>query len=253
MEPHDPNHRLSEIETMWAKVQEAHGKPGSAAERVRNELLMRYYGAVHDYLLGMLHDATEADELTQEFAVRFLRGDFCGADPRRGRFRDFLKTAVRHLVIDSWRQKKKEKDKGPKPLGKAAADRAAVAELSDDDPIFIHAWRQALFAKAWRALARLEEVTGQPYHTLLRAKSEHPELRSAQLARQQSAQLGKEVSEAAARQTLHRARQRFAELLLDEVAGSLPSADPKALEQELIELGLLDVCRQALRRRDPSA
>jgi RNA polymerase sigma-70 factor (ECF subfamily) len=249
MQPHDPNHHLSDIETVWTEVHEAHRRQGSAAEQIRNRLLMRYYGAVYDYLLGMLHDATEAEELTQEFAVRFLRGDFGGADPRRGRFRDFLKTAVRHLVIDRWRQKKKEKDKGPKPLGKAAA-RATVAGLGDDDPIFVHAWREALMAKAWRALARLEEVTGQPYHTLLRAKSENPELRSAQLAQQQSAQLGKEVTEAAVRQTLHRARQRFTKLLLDEVAGSLPTADPKALEQELIELGLLDFCRYALRGRD---
>jgi RNA polymerase sigma-70 factor (ECF subfamily) len=249
MESHDPNPRLDEIETVWTEVHEAHEQQGGVAEKARNGLLMRYYGAVHDYLLGMLHDAAEADELTQEFAVRFLRGDFGGADPRRGRFRDLLKTAVRHLVIDRWRQKKKAKNQEPRPLGKGAAAIAAVAGLSDTDPIFVNAWRQALLAKTWRALARFEETTGQPYHTLLRAKVDQPALRSAQLARQQGARLGKAFTEAGIRQTLHRARQRFAELLLVEVAGSLPATHPKALEQELIELGLLDICRSALQSR----
>src|SRR5262249_54102553 len=104
--------------------------------------------------------------------------------------RDFLKTALRHLVIDHWRQKKKEKDKGPRPLGKGGADaRTAVAGVSDDDPVFINAWREALLAQTWKALAQFEEVTGQPHHTLLRAKFEQPELRSAQLAQQQGARL----------------------------------------------------------------
>jgi RNA polymerase sigma-70 factor (ECF subfamily) len=253
MEPHDPNRRLDEIETVWTEVHEAHDQQGSTAEKARNVLLMRYYGAVHDYLLGILHDATEAEELTQEFAVRFLRGDFGGADPQRGRFRDFLKTAVRHLVIDRWRQKKKAKAQGPRPLGKGAAASAAVAGLSDTDPIFVNAWREALLAKTWRVLARFEEATGQPYHTLLRAKAEQPALRSAQLAQQLGARLGKAFTEAGVRQTLHRARQHFIELLLAEVSGSLPTSDPKALEQELIELGLLGVCRQALRGRERPA
>src|SRR3712207_7176976 len=44
-----------------------------------------------------------AEELLQEFAVRFLRGDFRRADPQRGRFRDYVKTALIHLVIDHQR------------------------------------------------------------------------------------------------------------------------------------------------------
>jgi RNA polymerase sigma-70 factor (ECF subfamily) len=249
MEPHDPKHRLDEIESAWAKIRQAHEQQGSAAERTRNELLMRYYDAVHRYLLGMLHDATEAEELAQEFAVRFLRGDFGGADPQRGRFRDFLKTALRRLVIDYWRRKKKEKDSRPRSLGKDAAH-VAEPDAVDASPLFLDAWRQTLLAKAWEALAQLETETGQPFQTLLRAKAEQPGLRSAQLAQQQSVKLGKAFTEAGIRQTLHRARQRFAELLLAEVARSLPTTHAGALEQELIELGLLGICRQALHKRE---
>jgi hypothetical protein len=47
-----------------------------------------YHRAVHRYLLGALRDEDAAEELFQEFALRFVRGDFRWADRGRGRFRD---------------------------------------------------------------------------------------------------------------------------------------------------------------------
>jgi len=61
--------------------------------------------------------------------------------------------------------------------------------------------------------------------------------------------LGKPLSPAAARQALHRARERFAALLIDQVADILGDSDVEQVEQELIDLGLLDYCRPALQRR----
>src|SRR5262249_28043319 len=86
-----PN-RLSQIQTYWKGVLEGHQKEGPQAQEALRGLLLRYYGAVYRYLLGMLKDAERAQELTQEFAVRFLQGGFRNADPGKGRFRDFLKT-----------------------------------------------------------------------------------------------------------------------------------------------------------------
>jgi hypothetical protein len=45
---------------------------------------------------------------------------------------------------------------------------------------------------------------------------------------------------------LHRARKKFAELLVAEVARSLQTPGPEALEQELCALDLLGYCRSAL-------
>jgi RNA polymerase sigma-70 factor (ECF subfamily) len=248
MDPHEPDRRLGEIETAWTMLHKAH-QEGGAAGPARNALLLRYYGAVYHYLLGMVHDTAEAEELAQEFAVRFLRGDFGWADPQRGRFRDFLKTAVRHLAIDQWRRQKKEKEKGPRTLEEStAATEQAATEPTDTDSAFLHAWREELLAKTWKALAQFEEETGKPYHTLLRVKIDQPQLHSAQLAQHLGARLGKTFTELGVRQTLHRARQRFAGLLVEEVKASLASTDPSLLEQELIELGLLDYCRLALPR-----
>lgn len=56
----------------------------------------------------------------------------------------------------------------------------------------------------------------------------------------------------ALRQALHRARDRYADLLLREVSGSLEEPTRERLEEELIELGWLSLCRTALERLGPA-
>jgi RNA polymerase sigma-70 factor (ECF subfamily) len=85
----------------------------------------------------------------------------------------------------------------------------------------------------------------QAYYTMLRCKTDHPEWHSPQLAEQVGRQLGKEFTADAVRQLPHRAGRRFAELLVDEVAGSLETAQPEQIAEELIELGLMSYCRSA--------
>jgi RNA polymerase sigma-70 factor (ECF subfamily) len=247
MQTSDLDARLSSIQTSWSKLFAAHRGDQDAATTALGQLLLRYYGAVYRYLLGVVRDPAAAEELTQEFAVRFLRGDFCRANPRQGRFRDFLKVALRHLAVDHWRGK----EKALPPLPPDSPERIPDVPPAGDDfeRAFLDNWRAELFARTWGALARVQEETGQPYHTVLCLKTTEPKLRSAQLAEQVSAQTGKTYTVAAVRQLLHRARDRFGELLVEEVAHSLGTSEPAELEQELIDLALLGYCRSALERR----
>src|SRR5258708_2380538 len=96
------------MQTLWTLVCKAHQGPDKDGQQARAALLERYRGAVHRYLLGALRDADAADELAQEFALKFLRGEFRNADPERGRFRSFLKTALVRLVIDFHRRRKQQ-------------------------------------------------------------------------------------------------------------------------------------------------
>src|SRR5260370_16186931 len=98
--PIRPSANLGDIATHWSVVRQAHQGSGVAVDRARQELMERYSGAVYRYLLGALRDRHAADDLFQEFALRFLRGDFRNADPERGRFRNFVKTALYHLIVD---------------------------------------------------------------------------------------------------------------------------------------------------------
>jgi RNA polymerase sigma-70 factor (ECF subfamily) len=212
----------------------------------RQQLLERYGGAVHRYLLGALREPDAAEELLQDFALHFLRGDFRRANPERGRFRNFLKTALFRMVVRYCRQKQRR----PLPL----RDDLFESRIIDLEPVeaeqeFLRSWRDELLARAWSALIQSEEETGQPFYLVLRFRVDNVDMRSPEIAEHLTVLLGKPLTPAAVRQLLHRARERFADALLDEVIHSLARPTEEHLVQELIDLGLLDYCRPALQRR----
>src|SRR5262245_53268672 len=108
MSESDFSSRLSRISTQWSVLFQAHQGQSEEIRTAQRELAQRYCGAVYRYLMGMVRDPDVADDLAQEFAVRFLAGKFRRVDPDRGRFRDFLKTALRHLVADHFRRLRKQ-------------------------------------------------------------------------------------------------------------------------------------------------
>lgn len=226
--------RLDLISTRWTLFDRAHHGAESAAAAAQADLLERYGGAARRYLQGALKDRDAADELFQEFAYRFLHGDFKGACPERGRFRDFLKGALRHLVADFCNRRRRQLPELPDDLaGREPRPDAGLEQL------FQQSWRDDLLARTWDSLADEEKQTGQPFYSVLRFRAEHPELRSPELARCLGEALHRAVSAEAVRQTLHRARKRFAGLLRGHVQASLASDDPEAVEDELRDLGLL--------------
>src|SRR5262249_21075290 len=170
--------RLSQIATPWTDLDQAHAGLLPALDAARRRLLLRYSPAVYSYLLGAVRDPDVADDLFQEFAVRLMRGAFRRADPRRGRFRDFLKTALGHLVTDHYRRQ----GRGPRPYHGGpdpATDRSPLAEAEER---FAEEWRAQLIDRAFAALEAFEERTGQPLHTLLHFRVDNPDLPAADLA-----------------------------------------------------------------------
>jgi hypothetical protein len=117
------------------------------------------------------------------------------------------------------------------------------------DSEFLAGWREQLLDRAWDALLALERATGQPYYTVLRLRVDCPNLSGEEYRRAVGERVGREYAPAAARQVLHRARERFTDLLLDEVRQSLGGAGEDRLEEELVDVGLLGYCRSALDRR----
>ena len=212
----------------------------------RRRLLERYGGAARRYLLGALREPEAADELFQEFALCLLRGDFRRADPGRGRFRNFLKAALFRLVVHYRRRQQRR----PLPLRDAAGVAVTDPDPARDEQDFLRSWRDELLARAWDVLARAAEQTGRPFYVVLRFRADNPDVRSPEMAERLAAPLGRPLTAAGVRQLLHRARERFADALLDEVLHSLDSPTREQLERELIDIGLLDYCRPAIGRRD---
>ncbi|HEY7313327.1 MAG TPA: sigma-70 family RNA polymerase sigma factor [Gemmataceae bacterium] len=239
--------RLSVINTHWTLLRQAHRGDEDAAAQARAELMQRYCGAVYRYLLGGVRDPDVADDLSQEFAVRFLEGRFHKADPARGRFRDYVKTCLFHLVGDYRRRQGKQPRSDPLESNEPAAP---AEPMPEEDQAFRDSWREELLTRAWLALSRMQQEFGQPYYQVLRFRVEHPELTSQQRAEELSEQLGKPMTAAGERQLLHRARERFSEILLDEVRRSLGPSGRDYLEEELAELNLLKYCQNALQKEE---
>jgi RNA polymerase sigma-70 factor (ECF subfamily) len=239
----DLNQRLSRISTLWSDVGRAHQGDSGAAAVAQERLLERYGGAIRRYLRAAVRDAHAAEELFQEFAVRFLQGRLRGADPQRGRFRDFVKGVLHHMVADYHQGRKKRLAQLPADYVEAAAGPEPAAEADDE---FVRGWREELLARCWAALAEAEAKGSQPFYSVLHLRAKHPGMPSEELARQVGERIGRTFTAVGVRQVLHRARERFADLLIAEVADSLrrPTADDVA--QELCDLGLLDYCRPRL-------
>jgi RNA polymerase sigma-70 factor (ECF subfamily) len=241
----DPDARLGDIYTLWSLVCQAHRDGDEAARAARGQLLARYGGAARRYLLGALRDPDAADELFQDFALCLLHGDLRRADQSCGRFRDYVKGVLFHLVA----KHQKKEHRRPRQLPPDFPEPAAEDQAGDEEQAFLASWRDELLARTWAALEAGERETGRPLYTVLRFRAEHPGLPSERMAEELGARLGKPLTAAGVRQTLHRARERFADLLLDEIANALERPTAEQLQQELIDLGLLDHCRPALQRR----
>ncbi|WP_010587041.1 RNA polymerase sigma factor [Schlesneria paludicola] len=229
------------IETRWSLIQHAHssGQPESASD-ARRLLVLRYSPAIRRYVGGIVRNDDLADELSQELLLRLMRGDFGGANPSFGRFRDFLKMAIRNLARTAWQksQRRKTVDVELDLIGSDAGD-SADREWTDQ-------WRKSVLDHAWNRFLMDQGGKSTAGYQALKLKMEFPDADSDELAERLSHQTGTAIRADNFRQILKRARTRFAAHLFDEVRAGLESESIASLEEELSALGLLDFVRHDL-------
>jgi RNA polymerase sigma-70 factor (ECF subfamily) len=248
MQPEGSDERLSRIDTLWTLVQRAHAGEALVAGGAQEQLLMRYGRAIRRYLTAAVRDAEAADEIFQDFALRFVKGDLRGVVHQPCRFRDYLKGVLYHLIADHYRRRRVQ----TLPLYQAAEPVDRTSPEQDMDRAFVESWRNELIDRAWEALAREQAQSGPPFFSVLRFRVNHPEMRSADVAAQLSGELGKPLRAEWVRQTLHRARERFAQLLINELEQTLDSPTRDQVEAELLDLGLFHYCQMVFDQRSNS-
>jgi RNA polymerase sigma-70 factor (ECF subfamily) len=229
---------LERISTAWTLVRQAqaiHSHP-EAAREAQTLLIERYRRAVYRYLLGAVRDPEQAEELFQEFAFRFVRGDFRNAAPSAGRFRDYLRTSLSHLINDYRRARRNSP--GPLP------DDAQLRQSEELDP-FLAAWRAEVIEQAWSAL----KAENQTQYAVLNHYAENPDTTAAVAVGALTGELGCKLTASNLRVTLHRARQRLAELIMAEVSATMNLPSQRELTEELRVLNLLKLCSSALTQR----
>ncbi len=219
-----PPSTLDRISTRWATLRDP------------VQFVLRYAPAVRKYLDALLRDPHDADEVAQEFLLHVFQHGFPHASPDRGRFRDYLKRAVRNNAVSYLRRKQVR--------AHADVDRLPLADPDDPrqaaEEAFVAGWRRCVLDKAWRSLdCHQRQSPGNLFHTALRLAVDHPEEDSEALAARASAEAGRPVRADAFRKQLSRARRVFAELVLREVAQTLDAPTAEQVEEELTDLGLM--------------
>ncbi|HMP77858.1 MAG TPA: sigma factor [Pirellulaceae bacterium] len=262
MNESDHERRLDAIVTQWSLLRLAHRDASLESQDARRRLLLKYNLAIRDYTGAILRHEADADEVAQDILVRMLQGDFANADPNKGKFRHFLKTAIRNLIRTYWSKKQRREtsqsdlmsgqdSEGTSPT--TAFDYLVAAVTQTQSRSFASGtevddtWRSTLLTLTMRALEQFQ--SSQPgciYHTILKLRTDFPDAESTELADRLSAVTGKPWNAAAARQQLRRARLRFAQLLVEEAANTMKQPTPMAVEEELAELGLWDLVRPFL-------
>jgi RNA polymerase sigma-70 factor (ECF subfamily) len=222
--------RLNEIATHWTQVQQAIVGGGPAAAEAQEKLFQRYGGAMRRYLQAALHDPGAVDDLLQDFAVALVSGGFRGVEPERGRFRDYVKGVLFRLVQKHRRREQRQPVQLPEDVD--LTDPESFPSACEEQ--FRQSWRDELLARTWQELADAEPS----YFTVLHFRAAHPKMASAKMVQELGPQLNKRLTAQGLRQTLSRARKRFSNLLLQQVAGSLDLPTPGAIHEELRELDL---------------
>lgn len=226
--------RLTDIATEWTLIRTAHapcveGSPGGGdAAAAMERLIGRYHDAVGRYLKLKLRDKNLADEVSQEFWAKLLTHKLAGADPRKGRFRDYLRTILHRLIIDHFRGRKLL----PLPPGELL-DPASV----DED--FDLVWRESVMKRVWSRLETYEVNTPKNrYATVLHLRVGNPDAPIERIADLLSEHIGYPIRPEAFRKSLQRARTKFLELLIQELRETIHPAGPAEIEAEIYDLGL---------------
>ena len=221
--------------TSWSLVIASAGSPDDQSKQALASLCERYWYPLYAFIRRQGHDPDQARDLTQDFFVRLLEKNYVGqADQRRGRFRTFLLTAVKHFLLNEADHASAKKRGGAHvilPIELVIAEQSYQLEPSHD------ATPEKLFERNW-AVTLLQTVTGQLQREFIQAgKAEQFDSLKPMLTGESEgvrySEIAQELrlSEGAVKVAIHRLRRRFRELLRQEVAET--TADPRLVDEEI--------------------
>ena len=210
------------------------------ARAALEELLRVYWPPIYAFLRRKGYAADDAGQLTQEFFTRLLeRRDIDRADPERGRFRSWLLTALKNFLANEWKRKTAAKRDERKLVWLDALEAEQRYQLepqtrSDPEREYQRDWAVAVLERAFRRLRAEcdERGRGWLFEQVQKALVWGPEDGG-------YAELAPSVGEAPGnlKATVARWRQRWADLVRDELAAAMDipqSTRPRdALDAEL--------------------
>jgi RNA polymerase sigma factor (sigma-70 family) len=224
--------------TLWTVVLRAKDPSAPDRREALERLFQTYWKPVY-FLIRRTHDPEAAQDIAQGFFTAFLEKDFLRSVERdKGKFRTFLCVALRHYMADENDRARAQKRGGGR-LQLSLDFNRAETEISREpvakdnpDKIFQRQWALEVIKRSLQALRaefqasdRLAEFEAISLYLSAGGK-EAPS--HADLARRLK------VSESDINNRVHRLRQRYRELILEEI-GSYSESEEES-QQELRDL-----------------
>jgi len=227
--------RATFVTTHWSVVLTAGRSDSTRAQNALASLCQIYWYPLYAYVRRRGYQPPDAQDLTQEFFARLLEQNWIAqADRSRGRFRTFLLSTLSHFLTNEWHKAHAKKRGGAVQLVPIQLDTAETRYGAE--PVDKLTPKQC-YERRW-ALALLDEVLDR-----LRRECEsegkaelYAALSSCLVGDRQSqpytalaAKLS--LSEGAVKVAVHRLRQRYRQLLREEIAHTV--ASPAEVDQEM--------------------
>jgi DNA-directed RNA polymerase specialized sigma24 family protein len=232
------------VTTRWSLILSGGGSEGEDREtrKAVAELCRIYWRPIFFFIVRRGYSPEDAEDLTQDFFVRILKGDWLQkADPARGRFRSLLLKSLQNFLNDAVDRRKSRKRGGDISfiswdlwIAETPSQLSFAAEALSSWPaerLFDVAWAATTVQRVLRHLCEECERKGHrrvfdmlsPYLT-----AERDDVSYATLARKLH------VPETVVKKLLYHMRQRFRVLLREEVRQTV--ANPADVDGELRHL-----------------
>ena len=143
--------------TKWTEILAVADSSGPDSREHMERIVRRYWRPVYTYIRAAWRKPVEdAKDLTQSFFARLLEKNYWSKlSPERGSFRGYLKTALKHFLINAKAHEAARKPKKPIfPLDPSGWDEIPV-EASSPESAFDREWFRSLIAGA---IADLEKT-----------------------------------------------------------------------------------------------
>ena len=220
--------------THWSVVLAAGQSTDAQASEALEQLCRTYWYPLYAYVRREGSSAVDAQDLTQEFFARLLEKHYLAqVAPQKGKFRSFLLAALRHFLSDQRDRARAVKRGGGADCLSLDAQTAEAryrlepVDRMDAEKIYERRWAMTLLEQALTRL-RDEHIAAGKTELFERLKdfvAGESDISCGEAA----IQLG--LTESAVKSALHRLRQRYRELVREEIAHTV--ADPAEIDAEL--------------------
>lgn len=221
------------LTTHWSVVLNARAPDSKQAKAALETLCGAYWYPLYAFARRLGHSAHDAEDLIQGFFAQCIEKNYLRtADQKKGRFRSFLLIALKRFLANEWDRARARKRGGDRRIVSLDAEERYASEPVDalsPDKLFERRWAMTLLENVLAKLREEQAAAGR----LEIFSALQPVLTSRGTPYSELAKRLR-LTESAVKVAVHRLRQRYRELLEEEIARTVSSPEDIAEERRYL-------------------